>query len=478
MWVCCWKIVAVFVVCGLSVCSPLWAWNRHSPNTPLIVQNAQFSLSRKGISLHDFLGEMARQEGKTYTTDDDSQSLLLHVHLRERSFEEVRTAIATLLPGEWETTEKGYHLRYSEVARKQRREWWKLYLAEYQQWISTRQQILLKEMRRPLLTERQLAEIKDVNLRQGVENAQQPLRFWSALSVPQQNAIAAIPEDRFLLSRTVLSTMTSREGGVFLPASALTPTATNALIAVAKANGYLANPDIPKSAGFLPEQVAGYVFYGQGLSLYADAVRTDGSRTLSGISLSYPDFSIALSAYLDHAALLEFTKQPFKTLPRSEMQTLIQELSNSKTSASRRSEIQQILGQQLILNGQLTSLETMRNSDVIRLPNSWRILATFQERPVWQEEGNKLQKQIPSIVTPRISDKLHQIAKQYQVDFISDYYAQACFPYSNSRYEKDELPPLSTEMDKVATRHDVSWKQVDKTNLLLIRNNRWYRDDL
>lgn len=77
-------------------------------------------------------------------------------------------------------------------------------------------------------------------------------------------------------------------------------------------------------------------------------------------------------------------------------------------------------------------------------------------------------------------DALRRLGDQNQVEYIADYHIADGKWVRPSRPEELKQPlsrPVKEELDLIAQTWDVSWKKMTG-NIVLVRNNRWYRDDL
>ena len=103
---------------------------------------------------------------------------------------------------------------------------------------------------------------------------------------------------------------------------------------------------------------------------------------------------------------------------------------------------------------------------------TWKQLLAYQNKRFWGKEIAPGRSRANAEF--RRADELRLLAARPDMEFVADYYtemgAKAKMP--------DALPPIPVEqtLDALAARHDASWKKQD--GVYLIRNNRWYRDDL
>ena len=107
------------------------------------------------------------------------------------------------------------------------------------------------------------------------------------------------------------------------------------------------------------------------------------------------------------------------------------------------------------------------------IPKAWVTLIEYQNQTFWNKSLSKTK--VAERVTPRLSDVVDLMAKKTGSDFITDDYSLPQRPLDTGEKGYKWSNPINEELDKIAAQYDVSWRTDDK--VILIRNNRWYRDD-
>lgn len=108
-------------------------------------------------------------------------------------------------------------------------------------------------------------------------------------------------------------------------------------------------------------------------------------------------------------------------------------------------------------------------------PRAWRELAAYAARPVWPNDAPaEIVRRFPP---SRRADAQTRIATSYGVDIVSDFHSTPGDPLQRDEWERRPERPLKAKLDRCAAQHDTSWKRT-AGGIVLLRNNRWYRDDL
>ncbi len=108
-------------------------------------------------------------------------------------------------------------------------------------------------------------------------------------------------------------------------------------------------------------------------------------------------------------------------------------------------------------------------------PPIWKELVEFQNHTVWKNDPPETQpRRYPP---PRRSEILSWICARADIDVISDYYSRLGVSLKPEEWNRKTIVSLSKELDLRAAEQDQSWKK-RTDGILIVRNNRWYRDDL
>ncbi|MDQ2799349.1 MAG: hypothetical protein M3Y13_06870 [Armatimonadota bacterium] len=111
-------------------------------------------------------------------------------------------------------------------------------------------------------------------------------------------------------------------------------------------------------------------------------------------------------------------------------------------------------------------------------PPAWKQLADYQRGRVWpntlpalpHEQGQPFQTVISRAA------QTDWLGEQGKMEYVSDYYSHGGYEMPPDQKKLPVKRPLAAELDEMAAKRDISWKR-NADGLVLIRNNRWYRDD-
>ncbi len=127
-------------------------------------------------------------------------------------------------------------------------------------------------------------------------------------------------------------------------------------------------------------------------------------------------------------------------------------------------------------------------------------LIDFQSQPFWKNDLSKSDKQVgPKSIylalkkvesksgssaglpndmldsaLPRLPDMLGKLAPT--TEYIADYYSLPYRPLTQQEWDAKLKDTVEEDLNDLAKEYDYSWKK-QSSNLFLIRDNRWYRDD-
>lgn len=113
------------------------------------------------------------------------------------------------------------------------------------------------------------------------------------------------------------------------------------------------------------------------------------------------------------------------------------------------------------------------------LPEVYKELGSFP-KSVFMDDLAKFQPTeqeiINSPIPRRRSDQLEWLAHAGGLQYISDYYNEPAAPFLGSDRPKTLPKPVEYELNSMAVHNDCSW-QKESSGIVLVRDNKWYRDD-
>ena len=111
------------------------------------------------------------------------------------------------------------------------------------------------------------------------------------------------------------------------------------------------------------------------------------------------------------------------------------------------------------------------------IPKNWQRLLRYQNKTIWKNEPPK-KYDIYILMNSPTSELLKSLTEQKQEDVLADSYAERNrSPTSEETRLSWKSIPTEALLNQLAAESDYSWmRRPDK--LYLVRNNRWYRDDM
>lgn len=100
------------------------------------------------------------------------------------------------------------------------------------------------------------------------------------------------------------------------------------------------------------------------------------------------------------------------------------------------------------------------------------VLLQYQKKTVWQTDN--LPKPDREDYRGRLPDVLSHYAQETKEEYIADYYSLPYRPLTQAEWKK-KIPDPDKELRSVAANYDISFRRTK--GLVLIRHNRWYRND-
>lgn len=395
-------------------------------------QNPDLQVRRSAHGIGVPLGEMLQQwegGGITLTCSVTCRDQKIQIHFKDRPLHEIMNAVADLLLGTWEKRgEHHYELVMDRDALDRRRQWWLLFERARSAGLQSYRDEALKAMRGAkadgIFTDSDLRE--EMAARAG---------FFAALPGDLQERIAGHLNDKALLATGGLRRFGSSddEVGVDVRMSEL-PESAQTMIRN-RVSGMAMRPvNVGDST---------IRFANGGFVIYANVIGGPGGNSWSGTAFSVSPRHSSISGGFEALAELDQRQLPAKV---------------------------DALGK--------------------NAPLLWRQLAEFQKTTFWKNTTPKVP--LPhrgNLMPPLRPEVISIIAEVFDIEYVSDYYSRPGAPLTPSEAKsfreyltglRSSEPSLKSALEESLNRHavqyDVSWKR-DTSGLLLIRSNRWYRDD-
>jgi len=386
------------------------------------------------------------------------------------------TALAEMLPGTWTRTKDGYNLSLTDKAVIARAEWWRLFLGERDKALALQRQAVLDAMqtkaRRRRADDPEPAEPTDHAVEEEMANQHD---FFHSLPQALKEQIAANMDDGSFYEVGGGGFANDGETGTVGWLSQMPPQTQERFKAVMQdnINNHLA-PLPPALQGyaqqaqrdlatFNPSKVY-FLFQNGGFVVYATPF--NGPSSAGGtMDLHVGSQGGMLPLSLDQTALADIVYGGADLPPPLKRRAVALRQSGDAVPPDMRSLMYEVYGM-----GEAA-------------PNEWKQLAAYQRGRVWP---NTLPKVSPEFrgdlrvisMRPVISRAAQTdwLGEQGHMEYVSDYYSHGGYEMPEAQRKLPVKRPLATEMDEMAAQRDVSWKR-DADGIVLIRNNRWYRDD-
>ena len=405
------------------------------------------------------------------TASHNCEALKLQIRLNHRPLRTLMTALAEMLPGAWTRTKEGYNLSLTDKAIIARAEWWRLFLGEREKALAAQRQAVLDAMGTKA-RRRQLDDPEPEPSDHAVEEemANQHDFFYTLPQALKEQIAANMEETAFYEVAHVRYSSGGEQYGTVAWLSQMPPQTqemfktgmqdyiTNHL-AGAAFQKYAAQAQNGLAA-FDPSKV--YFFFHNG-GIAVDARPFNGPPLLNTLlELQLPPY-LRLSQsllMLDQSRLADFVYGGSLAGPHWK------QLANTfLAKGDAASDIQKEMIYQVYGMGDAA-------------PLAWKQLADYQRGRVWpntlpalpREQGHPFQTVISRAA------QTDWLGEQGHMEYVSDYYSHGGSTMPPEQRKQPLRRPLATELDEMAAKHDISWKRT-ADSLVLIRNNRWYRDD-
>jgi hypothetical protein len=121
-----------------------------------------------------------------------------------------------------------------------------------------------------------------------------------------------------------------------------------------------------------------------------------------------------------------------------------------------------------------SSLERYASMTGRKISSNLERLIAFHKKRVWKNQLPNVLPAPPPL--PHRSDWLTWLGKTTDIEFVTDYYSDNTVPLRRSAKAGELRRSLAEELNEQAANLDFSWKK-STSEIYLVRNNRWYRDD-
>jgi len=405
------------------------------------------------------------------TAAHNCEALKLQIRLNRRPLRTLMTALAGMLPGTWAHTKDGYNLSLTDKAVIARAEWWRLFLGERDKALALQRQAVLDTMqtkaRRRRADDPEPAEPTDHVVEE--EEANQHDFFHSLPQALKEQIAANMEETAFYDVKGLSYGNGGEQFGTVGWLSQMPPQTQERFKAAMQTNvnrlaqappalqGYArqAQRDL---AAFNPSKVY-FLFQNGGIAVYATPFNGPPSASVP-LLLDVPVVMNILPLILDQSRLADIVYGGRLTGPRWKLRADTLRQMGEAASDDQKEMIYEVYGM-----GEAA-------------PPEWKQLATYQRSRVWPNLLPKLPREDgrPQQFVISRAAQTDWLGEQGHMEYVCDYYSHGGYERPPEQKKLPVKRPLATEMDGMAAKRDVSWKR-DADGIVLIRNNRWYRDD-
>jgi len=378
----------------------------------------QVTVDETGISLKGLLRKLSDRK-LTLSPEAHFAEQKVQIHLNHRPLRTLMSALAELLSGFWEpiSETKGYQFSQSATAQLRRRRWWSLFMGERDQAMAEIRAGFLQYMRGSAsptqYSSTDPATETEAIQRMRAERDTSHDLFAHLPSDLQEQLADRIDNDAYLSNSQVIGGSELIEGSLIAPMPDLPQSTQDAVAAEIAANS-TAPPPL-----FVPTYLC---LHNSGIMLQAFYLDTSGQT-------------------------------------HGQAQAMIHGTPSSNTA--------------LLLDQRQLAIAVLRLGR--QTSPTWKELAAFQNSTVWKNDRS-VERQGPYRAPPHRSQMLAWLASKGHLDLVADYYSLPFSAWSDEDQHQSLRQPVKTELDCRAAEQDMSWKR-NSDNIVLFRNNRWYRDD-
>ncbi len=405
------------------------------------------------------------------TSSHKCEDLKLQIRLKQRPLRVLMTALAEMLPGKWTRTDDGYMLAMTDKAVLARAEWWRLFLGEREKALAAQRQIILAAMETK--ARRRQADDPDPEHSDRAideEMANQHDFFYSLPEALKQQIAATLDDSGLYDVQHMQYGGGGEPFGTVGWLSQMSPETQDKFKTAMQDNitNHLASapPQYQKYAQQAQQGLAAldtskvyFLFMNGGVDVFAIPYNGPPSLRMP-LLLGVPMTVEQVPLMLDETQLADIV------------------YGGALTGAhwKQRANMLRQKGEPLMPEEKRLMYEVYGMGDAA--PPEWKQLAAYQRGRVWPNLLPKLPPDdslLREIVISRAA-QTDWLGEQGKMEYVSDYYSHGGYSMPPEQRKLPVKRPLATELDEMAAKRDVSWKQT-ADGVYLIRSNRWYRDD-
>ena len=404
------------------------------------------------------------------TASHNTADLKLQIRLNQRPLRVLMQALSDLLPGKWTKTDDGYNLSLTDKAAVARAEWWRLFLGERDKALALQRQAMLSAMQTKA-RRRQANDPEPEPSDHAIEEEQanQHDFFTTLPQALKEQIVATLDDSAFYEIGNVRFSNTGERFGTIGWLSQMPPETQEKFKAAMQ--DYITNhlagapPAFQKYAqqaqsGLTALDSSKVYFLFQNWGVWVAATPFNGPPSSSTLDLSIPPTVNTMPLLADQKGLAQVVYGGADMPPSWKRQ--IAELRQTGTSLPP------------FLQMQVYQVYGMGDA----APQTWKQLADYQRGRVWPNTLPKLPRdngEMPLIVVSRAA-QTDWLGERSGMEYVCDYYSKGGYSMPPEQRKQPLRRPLATELDEMAAKHDISWRR-NADGLVLVRNNRWYRDD-
>ena len=430
------------------------------------------------------LGEVLQKESLDKSTDKmedghrflltaapDCANLKMQIRLNNRPLRTLMTALAQMVPGVWTPTPHGYQLSMTKQAADARAEWWSLFLGEREKALAAQRQAVLAAMQtkaRRRQADDPETEPSDHAVEEEMANQHD---FFHTLPEALKEQIAANMDENGFYDMEGMGFGNGGEwSGTYGWLSQMPPETQEKFKAAMQ--DYITNHLVP-----LPPSLQKYTVQAQqGLAAFDPSrvffwFENGGTGVMAMPFNAPPGASDILSLNVPRTESL-----PALMLDQTELADEVYGKSTTPPGMRRWADDLRKKGDAAPPEWKFVIYIVYGMGDAATL--EWKRLAAYQRSRVWP---NTLPKMTPKgqrndLIEISRAGRMDWLGEQGHMEYVSDYYSQGGYALPAEQKKLPVRRPLATELNEIAARHDVSWTK-DADGIVLVRNNRWYRDD-
>ena len=361
--------------------------------------------------------------------------LKLQVRLNNRPLRVLMRALAQMLPGTWTRTRHGYQLDMTKEAVSERAEWWRLFLGEREKALALQRQAVLTAMQ----TKARRRQANDPDPEQSDRAVETDMAdrhdFFHSLPPALKEQIAAnMEESAFYEVERVSYGNDGEQTGTIGWLSQMSPQTQERFKAALQDN-----------VNRMAQAPPAYQKYA--VQAQKDMAALDSSKVYflfqnGGIVVYATPFNcpMSVSTLLDLQVYMTTNAAPMR-LDQTQLAAAVLKMGEAA-------------------------------------PEEWKRLAAYQWGRVWPNLLPELlpdnQRNVQSAISR--AAQTDWLGERGHMEYVCDYYSHGGYAMPEDQKKLPVKRPLAAELDEMAARRDVSWTK-DADGIILIRNNRWYRDD-